>query len=181
MGSNSSKTTKIERRERNELRGAKINDNINNIRQFEQKIIESAQTNVVNTTDIVNIDDLKTYLDITNSATQQLMRDGKPFTKKDLIAIITALHPGQIAHIKTLDSLTVADLISMIRCIIYDMNRYMNYQNSNQTQQQEYQSTDLTIMQNAIEDRKMTKTKPLRITDSNKTANQLVIKKPSNI
>jgi len=149
MGSNTSKTSKIERKERNEIRGTKINNNINNIKQFEEKIIESARTNSVNSTEIVNYDELKTYLDITSSATQQLMRDGKPFTKKDYIAIITALHPEQIANIKSLDTLTVTDLISMIRCTIYDMNRYMNHGSSNHMQAQSgYESTDLTIIQN---------------------------------
>lgn len=168
MGSNSSKTSKIDRRERNELRETKINDNINNIKHFEQKIIQSARAN---TTEIVNYDELKTYLDITSNATEQLMRDGKPLTKKDLIAIIIALHPEQMANIKSLDTLTVTDLISMIRCTIYDMNRYMNNARANHAQ-----TTDLeTIRKPRIEDKKNTKAKQLCIADSTEKSNQLVI------
>jgi len=182
MGGESSKISKIDRKQRNELRSSKISNNINNIQQFERSIIDSTQTN---TTAVVNYDDLKTYLDITSSATQQLMRDGKPFTKKDLIAILTALNPEQIVNIKTLDSLTTNDLISMIRCIIYDVNRYMNYNNGNKTHMQgKIQSSDLPITKNLIEDKKITKVKDskrskesnqLCITNSNEKINTLTV------
>jgi hypothetical protein len=113
------------------------------------------------------------------------MRDGKPFTKKDLIAILTALNPEQIVNIKTLDSLTTNDLISMIRCIIYDVNRYMNYNNGNKTHMQgKIQSSDLPITKNLIEDKKISKAKDskrskesnqLCITNSNEKINTLTV------
>ena len=132
MGNSSSKTSKANRIERTELRNAKISDNINNIKNYEKQIIKSGRDSsgrdssgrASSATDIVNYDEIKTYLDITSIATEQLMRDGKPFTKKDLIAIFTALNDSQIANIKMLDSLTVTDLNCMIRCIVYDPNRY---------------------------------------------------------
>lgn len=165
MGSNTSKTSKVERKERNELRDTKINNNIKNIKQFEQKIIQSARAN---NTDVVNYDSLKTYLDITSSATQQLMREGKPFTKKDFIAIIVALHPDQIANIKLLDTLTVTDLISMIRTTIYDMNRYMNHCSENDVSANQMQpQSDLTIVQNKRVSKNAIAIQDKRVVESN--------------
>jgi hypothetical protein len=203
MGNNSSRTSKANRVERNELRGAKISDNINNIKSYEKQIIQSVRENP--TTDMVNYDEIKTYLDITSNATQQLMRDGKPFTKKDFIAIITALNPSQISNIKMLDSLTVTDLISMIRCMIYDINRYSGSDprsdhqtsgaNINIHRDQSYGSNtvrqiepygeirvsnQMQIINLPTESKKGTN-KKLAIMDSNKTNTQLIISNSSRI
>jgi len=201
MGSEQSKTSKNERKERTELRGVKINDNINNIKNYEQKIIKSVRES--STTDIVNYDEIKTYLDITSSATQQLMRDGKPFTKKDMIAIITALNPSQISHIKTLDSLTVTDLISMIRCMIYDINRYSDSDSlsnsrtaTNTNMHRSHDSNTVRQLQSCRETRAISQTqilnstsdstkgrnKQLAIMDSNKiNSSQLIVSNGSRI
>ena len=115
----STNLSKNVRKERNELRNSKINSNIKNIKEYEKHLLELTRK-----ADMINYEQLKTSLSVTTSATEQLKRDGKPFTKKDLIAIICAINSNKIGgDISCLESLTAPDLTAMIRCIIYDINR----------------------------------------------------------
>jgi len=140
MGSEQSKINDEERKERNTLKTIKINENLEKIHNIEKNIIKSS---ILNNMSVVDTEKMKQYLQITTTATEQLKRDGKQFTKKDLIAILIALSPERIHHLHELDNMNVSDLIVMIRCIIYDPLRYINTSNSNYQQLSKNQNENI--------------------------------------
>lgn len=73
-------------------------------------------------------------IQILQTAKEQLQRQGNPLIKSDLIAIIIALDTldtdEKDIKINRLKLLNVSDLIVLIRCLIYNPNRYMNINTS---------------------------------------------------
>jgi hypothetical protein len=57
-------------------------------------------------------------------AEQQMHRKGGPLTKADYISIIIALEPSHANKIFELNTISIADLILIIRTIIYNPDRY---------------------------------------------------------
>ena len=68
---------------------------------------------------------VKTIL-FTETAKEQLKKGGSSLTKTDLIAIIIMIDLNKMNNLEYLKTLTVNDLNSIIRSIVYDTNRYMN-------------------------------------------------------
>jgi predicted homoserine dehydrogenase-like protein len=62
-------------------------------------------------------------LSVCETAKTQIQREGAVLTKADLIAIIVALNGSN--DIAALQSLTIGELNTMIRGIVYDPSRYM--------------------------------------------------------
>jgi len=62
---------------------------------------------------------------VTETAKKQLGRVGDALTKSDLIAVLIALQPSLNSDIVHLESMTISDLNSMIRSIIYDPSRVL--------------------------------------------------------
>lgn len=74
---------------------------------------------------VLVLNEMKAKAELLETTKKQLDREGAPFTKADLIAIIVALDPVKYAnHISTLNDNTIADLNTIIRLIIYDPSRY---------------------------------------------------------
>ena len=84
--------------------------------------IEKMQTQFMNDRAIMSTRDLMSFIRITETSKKQLERGGSPFTKPDLIAIVLALRPQMknTTDVNRLDQMRTSDLISLIRCIIYD-------------------------------------------------------------
>jgi hypothetical protein len=72
---------------------------------------------------LVPTEQLSTLFKITETAKNQLDRGGATLTKSDLIAVIIALEPRYQKEFNQLGELTLSDLNTMIRSIIYDPNR----------------------------------------------------------
>jgi hypothetical protein len=69
---------------------------------------------------LIQTKDMVAMIKVTETAKHQLDRGGGVLTKTDLIAVIVALKPTMRNDIALLNSITVSDLNSMIRSIIYD-------------------------------------------------------------
>ncbi len=72
---------------------------------------------------------VKTIL-FTETAKEQLKKGGSALTKTDLIAIIIMIDLNKMNNLDYLKTLTVNDLNTIIRSIIYDTNRYANNSNN---------------------------------------------------
>jgi hypothetical protein len=103
-----------------------INNRIDQIDNFEKDIIKKIKNDELN-----NPTDIKAVFSITETAKSQLEKGGSQFTKADLISIAIALDPSKLSKIEDLKQLRITDLISIIRTIIYDTNRYIMAVNSN--------------------------------------------------
>ena len=68
---------------------------------------------------------VKTIL-FTETAKEQLKKGGSALTKTDLIAIIIMIDLNKMNNLEYLKTLTVNDLNTIIRSIVYDTNRYTN-------------------------------------------------------
>jgi len=68
---------------------------------------------------------VKTIL-FTETAKEQLKKGGSALTKTDIIAIIIMIDLNKMNNLEYLKTLTVNDLNTIIRSIIYDTNRYTN-------------------------------------------------------
>lgn len=80
------------------------------------------QTECMNDRAIMSTKDLMTFIRVTETSKKQLDRGGSPLTKPDLIAIVLALRPSMknTNDLNRLDQMRTTDLISVIRCMIYD-------------------------------------------------------------
>ena len=76
-------------------------------------------------TALIQAKDVVAMIKVTETAKNQLDRGGGVLTKTDLIAIIVALQPEMRNDIARLESVTVSDLNSMIRSIVYDPSRVL--------------------------------------------------------
>ena len=120
---------------------------------------------------------VKTIL-FTETAKEQLKKGGSALTKTDLIAIIISKDLNKINNLEYLKTLTVNDLNTIIRSIIYDTNIYMN--NSNNlliTNNSNNESSKPTTVKNS--NTKETKSsKKLEIMDVEPTQIALIEDKP---
>lgn len=57
---------------------------------------------------------------------EQLQREGQPFTKRDYISIILALDKKNLSSLEIMKKLSVEDLRSKVRLMIYDVGRYVD-------------------------------------------------------
>jgi len=125
MGLNESKpeiVTKEKRVEREKAKVAICEERKQQIDNVQKQLLETS----VNSNAIVNQKDIVNMIKITEKAKHQLDRVGSVLTKSDLVAIIIALKPEMNTKISQLESLTVSDLNSMIRTIIYDPSRVVH-------------------------------------------------------
>lgn len=119
MGGNASRAgghTRKEHREQIQRR----NDNINNAIETRKNEINTFCNNLNVGTDIILRSQIKSIDGLISIANIQLNRRYLPLTKNDLITIIVALD-----RISDLNSMTVKELLSAIRLIIYDPKRYV--------------------------------------------------------
>jgi hypothetical protein len=106
----------------------KLSNNLNIDNQIDK--INNIQNNAIDMIkkyDNITKDHLELLFNITCIAKTQLGREGKPFTKNDLVAIIMKIDPNKNPlHIQQkmeyLNTLSVSDLTIAIRCLIYDTN-----------------------------------------------------------
>jgi hypothetical protein len=91
------------------------------INYVQQEILNSMNSN--KSTALIQTKDMVAMIKVTETAKNQLDRGGSALTKSDLIAIIVALQPSMRKDISRLESVTISDLNSMIRSIIYDPSR----------------------------------------------------------
>ena len=115
----------------------------NGITDIETQVQNDAVQRIKNSTNdedgVLVLNDMEKKIALLKITQIQLDREGKPFTKADLIAIIIALEPSKFAgNIDGLNDNTIPDLNTMIRLIIYDPSRYVNTgSNVTQTRQTE--------------------------------------------
>jgi hypothetical protein len=116
-----------EDKKKNTIMSKKIlNNRIDQIDNFEKDIVRQIKNDQLN-----NPSEIKSVFSITETAKTQLEKGGSQFTKPDLISIAIALDPSKLSKIEDLKQLRITDLISIIRTIIYDTNRYSMAINSN--------------------------------------------------
>jgi hypothetical protein len=126
MGLSESKPERLttEKREQRETaKAVMVEQRKQEINHVQQEILNSA--NSKQSTALIQAKDLVAMIKVTETAKHQLDRGGNVLTKSDLIAIIIALQPEMRKDIARLESVTVSDLNSMIRSIIYDPSRVM--------------------------------------------------------
>ena len=113
-----SKISKEEKERRGEIKVQLVKNKIANIEALQkQAILAEASTNATST---VNTEFSK-VIQISETAKHQLQRGGANLTKADLIAIILRLGAhSDVPSLDNLQSLTMGDLIVMIRLLIYD-------------------------------------------------------------
>lgn len=132
MGLADSKPARLtteERQQREQTKATLVNQRKEEIDRVQQDVIESVRSS--SSTAIINAKDVVAVLKVTETAKTQLDRGGNALTKADLVAIIVALQPAMQANIARLESLTISDLNSMIRNIIYDPSRVIGAQVKN--------------------------------------------------
>lgn len=100
-------------KERTVQREKKIRDNITKAQQATENRMRQQTTTITR-------HDFHEY-EILHAAQKQVERGDKPLTKNDLIAILVRLQPDHMKNIYSIQqSLTMKDLIALIRGIIYD-------------------------------------------------------------
>jgi hypothetical protein len=126
MGLSDSKPVRLtteERQHREQTKATMVKQRQEEISRVQQDMIESVRSNP--STAIISAKDVVAMIKVTETAKTQLDRGGNVLTKADLIAVIIALQPSLRSNIAHLESVTVSDLNSMIRNIIYDPSRVM--------------------------------------------------------
>jgi hypothetical protein len=123
-----------------------------------------------NNTDVVSMSNthFAQAIMITETAKKQLNREGGPFTKADLIAIVIGLDPSYASNIDSLNHYVIKDLNVLIRTIIYDPMRYMNtpnVQSDNQNTSFNRSSNNQYVSYEIIEDNR---------SNNNKTSTALI-------
>ena len=121
MGQTDSRPKRIskeQRQQRDHLKHSTLQQRCQDIEQLQQSMVQSAQQNQV-----VPYKEMTTMLQIGETAKNQLNRGGGALTKTDLVAVIVALDPTLRKDLSQLHQLTLSDLNSMIRSIIYDPSR----------------------------------------------------------
>jgi hypothetical protein len=128
MGSNSSKTTKEERQNRNSaidnVTTSAVDAIDQNTQQYAETILNNAQRDG-NDQPIIRSEDrdyMQTQFMINETKKKQLERKTDPFTKTDLIAILARLNGLSDVQAMQFDKLTVPDLRAAVRQYIYNPN-----------------------------------------------------------
>jgi hypothetical protein len=118
MESKPERLTTEKRDQREQNKAIMVEQRKQEINHVQQQILSSKQS-----TALIQAKDVVAMIKVTETAKNQLDRGGGVLTKPDLIAIIVAFQPARRNDIARLESLTVSDLNSMIRSIIYDPSR----------------------------------------------------------
>ncbi len=120
MGNNHGRISKDEKERRKNVSEKIIIQRKEQISNVQNEVLTSFQTNPS-----CSSEEAKRTIMATECAKSQLDRGGKPLNKKDLITILIALDPKNIPNIDKLDSMRMEDLNALIRCIIYDTQRFI--------------------------------------------------------
>jgi hypothetical protein len=120
MGQNQSgkRIPKEQRETREQLKRKTLNQRKAEIVQLQENMLSMKYDKA-----LVSTEQLSTLINATETAKCQLDRGGTALTKADLIAIILALEPQYQKDFKQLGELTISDLNTMIRSIIYNPSR----------------------------------------------------------
>ena len=121
MESKPERLTTEKRDQREQNKAIMVEQRKQEINHVQQQILSSKQS-----TALIQAKDVVAMIKVTETAKNQLDRGGGVLTKPDLIAIIVAFQPAMRNDIARLESLTVSDLNSMIRSIIYDPSRVVS-------------------------------------------------------
>jgi len=113
----SHRVSKEERKKREEIKTNMVNRRIGEIEEFQESVFQSVNSNSLTTQNGIDM------LNISQTVKTQVQRGGNTLTKTDLITIIMILSDKNSIH--QLQSLTVNDLNTIIRNIIYDPKRLM--------------------------------------------------------
>ncbi len=151
MGNSSTKrSNKQESAQKNEVKKEFIASQIKQVENIEQSYIQTLQQNPA-MLQTVSIQDVKDTLTITDTVKTQIARGGKPLSKIDLITIILSLDSTNKYSVVELKRLTVSDLITMIRTIIYG-NAIQSVLISNNEYQQVYKEDEHNNVSVSIEE-----------------------------
>jgi hypothetical protein len=109
-------TPKINAKDKAQLKEKVVSTRIESINNVQKDSIQSITTH----------EELVKTILFTETAKEQLKKGGSALTKTDLIAIIIMIDLNKMNNLEYLKTLTVNDLNTIIRSIIYDTNRYTN-------------------------------------------------------
>ena len=109
-------TPKINAKDKAQLKEKVVSTRIESINNVQKDSIQSITTH----------EELVKTILFTETAKEQLKKGGSALTKTDLIAIIIKMDLNKMNHLEYLKTLTVNDLITIIRSIIYDLNKSSN-------------------------------------------------------
>lgn len=126
MGLSESKPERLtaEKREQRETaKATMVEQRKQEINHVQQSILSSANSS--SSQALIEQKDIVAMIKVSETAKKQLDRGGNALTKSDLIAVLVALQPSMKRDIAKLESVTISDLNSMIRSIIYDPSRVL--------------------------------------------------------
>jgi hypothetical protein len=109
-------TPKINAKDKAQLKEKVVSNRIENINNVQKDSIQS----------ITSHEELVKTILFTETAKEQLKKGGSALTKTDIIAIIIMIDLNKMNNLEYLKTLTVNDLNTIVRSIIYDTNRYTN-------------------------------------------------------
>jgi hypothetical protein len=118
--SSDNSTQKINAKDKEQLKENVVSTRIESINKVQKDSIQTITTH----------EELVKTILFTETAKEQLKKGGSALTKTDLIAIIIMIDLNKMNNLEYLKTLTVNDLNTIIRSIIYDTNRYMNNSNN---------------------------------------------------
>jgi hypothetical protein len=114
--SSDNSTPKINAKDKAQLKEKVVSTRIESINNVQKDSIQSITTH----------EELVKTILFTETAKEQLKKGGSALTKTDIIAIIIMIDLNKMNNLEYLKTLTVNDLNTIIRSIIYDTNRYTN-------------------------------------------------------
>jgi hypothetical protein len=152
-------TPKINAKDKAELKEKVVSNRINNINNIQKDSIQSITTH----------EDLVKTILFTETAKEQLKKGGSSLTKTDLIAIIIMIDLNKMNNLEYLKTLTVNDLNSIIRSIVYDPNRYTNNSNNLLTNASETSKTS------QVKNSKSSKKLEIMDVEQNISSNQIIL------
>ena len=160
--------TKVSKGEKETIKKVVMQDRITNIDNLQEDMIESIKSGRITTRE-----ELVNSVFYTETAKEQIKKGGSSLTKVDLIAIILLIeiNKNDISEkhsLESLKSLTVNDLNSIIRSIIYDPNRYVTPVSTNPRLTNT--SSDNQSLKIQFEELPKAPEKPKRIVNSKKMA-----------
>ena len=113
-------TPKINAKDKAQLKEKVVSTRIESINNVQKDSIQTITTH----------EELVKTILFTETAKEQLKKGGSALTKTDIIAIIIMIDLNKMNNLEYLKTLTVNDLNTIIRSIIYDTNRYTNKSNN---------------------------------------------------
>ena len=118
--SSDNSTPKINAKDKAQLKEKVVSTRIKSINKVQEDSIKTITTH----------EELVKTILFTETAKEQLKKGGNALTKTDIIAIIIMIDLNKMNNLEYLKTLTVNDLNTIIRSIIYDTNRYGNNSNN---------------------------------------------------